>query len=118
MAYISAHDYQFPGRLLPVVLPFLGMLLHNMHNNHLGAWHVSDFLLKGYFHGKKAAEAALFAALPDGGVALRPGFIYGTRRVSGMPLPLGIVGAPLEAVWCLVEILPNTHTPAQHPYNT
>lgn len=33
-----------------------------------------------------------------GGVALRPGFIYGSRAVGGASLPLGLVGAPLKAV--------------------
>ena len=38
------------------------------------------------------------------GVILRPGFIYGTRRVGSMKLPLGVIGSPLEmvlAVWIL-----------------
>lgn len=29
---------------------------------------------------------------------LRPGFIYGTRTVGGMKLPLGVVGSPMEMV--------------------
>ena len=36
--------------------------------------------------------------LAAGGVALRPGFIYGSRAVGGMNLHLGWVGAPLKAV--------------------
>ena len=32
------------------------------------------------------------------GVILRPGFIYGTRRVGSMKLPLGVIGSPLEMV--------------------
>ena len=31
-------------------------------------------------------------------VILRPGFIYGTRRVGSMKLPLGVIGSPLEMV--------------------
>lgn len=31
-------------------------------------------------------------------VILRPGFIYGTRRVGNMKLPLGVIGSPLEMV--------------------
>lgn len=32
------------------------------------------------------------------GVILRPGFIYGDRRVGRMKVPLGVVGGPLEMV--------------------
>jgi len=32
------------------------------------------------------------------GVILRPGFIYGTRSVGSMKLPLGVIGSPLETV--------------------
>ena len=42
MAYISAHDYQFPGDLV---------------------------VMKGYFEGKRIAEAALTAKYPDGGAS-------------------------------------------------
>lgn len=31
-------------------------------------------------------------------VILRPGFIYGNRRVGNMELPLGVIGSPLEMV--------------------
>ena len=57
------------------------------------------FVLPGYFQGKAAAEEALFRLFPTGGVALRPGFIHGTRHVggAGLGLPLSAVGAPLEA---------------------
>jgi nucleoside-diphosphate-sugar epimerase len=57
------------------------------------------FVLPGYFGGKQAAEETLFRLFPTGGVALRPGFVYGTRHVgsAGLGLPLGAVGAPLEA---------------------
>lgn len=41
MAYISAHDYQFPGDLV---------------------------VMKGYFEGKRVAEAALTAKFPEGGM--------------------------------------------------
>lgn len=41
MAYISAHDYQFPGDLV---------------------------VMKGYFDGKRIAEAALTAKFPQGGM--------------------------------------------------
>lgn len=29
---------------------------------------------------------------------LRPGFIYGTRSVGSMKIPLGVIGSPLEMV--------------------
>lgn len=32
------------------------------------------------------------------GVILRPGFIYGTRQVGSMKIPLGLIGSPLEMV--------------------
>ena len=49
-------------------------------------------MLPGYFQGKKRAEEALALRYPQGGVALRPGFIYGTRNVSGVGIPLGAIG--------------------------
>lgn len=36
------------------------------------------------------------------GVILRPGFIYGTRQVGSMKLPLGVIGTPLEMVILLI----------------
>ncbi|KAK9816943.1 hypothetical protein WJX72_007264 [[Myrmecia] bisecta] len=65
--FISVHDYRFPG-----------------------------FFLSGYFQGKRKAENALAAKFPEGGVALRPGFIHGTRSVGSVGIPLGLVGTPLE----------------------
>ena len=81
-AFISVHDYGLPS-----------------------------FVLPGYFGGKKKAERALFRLFPGGtGVALRPGFVYGTRKVvpssssssssssaKAYSIPLGAVGAPLDA---------------------
>lgn len=63
----------------------------------LGAWGYgcADFVLKGYFNGKRAAEARMAQLFPSGGVALRPGFISGTRQVAGVGVPLQVVGAPL-----------------------
>lgn len=78
-AFISVHDYQFPG-----------------------GWHAKEFLLKGYFQGKRDAEAHLSRVFPDTGVALRPGFIYGSRHAGNVTLPLGVVGAPLAAALKLV----------------
>jgi hypothetical protein len=54
----------------------------------------AEFVLSGYFKGKRRAEEALKATFPTGGVAIRPGFIYGTRYVSGVGVPLGAIGTP------------------------
>ncbi|KAI3473027.1 hypothetical protein Pfo_030110 [Paulownia fortunei] len=59
---------------------------------------VVNYLLRGYYEGKRAAETELLTRFPYGGVILRPGFIYGTRRVGSMKLPLGVIGSPLEMV--------------------
>ncbi|XP_034229393.1 uncharacterized protein At1g32220, chloroplastic-like [Prunus dulcis] len=42
---------------------------------------VVNYLLRGYYKGKRAAETELLTKFPYGGVILRPGFIYGTRSV-------------------------------------
>ncbi|CAL8467766.1 g7304 [Coccomyxa elongata] len=68
-AFISVHDYGFPSAVLP-----------------------------GYFQGKKRAEETLALRFPQGGVALRPGFIYGTRNIGGLGIPLGAIGYPLDKV--------------------
>ena len=52
----------------------------------------ADWVLKGYVQGKRDAEARLAQLFPNSGVALRPGFIHGTRNVAGIPVPLQIVG--------------------------
>ncbi|XP_068638214.1 uncharacterized protein At1g32220, chloroplastic-like [Aristolochia californica] len=59
---------------------------------------VANYLLQGYYKGKKAAEAELVAKFPYGGVSLRPGFIHGTRRVGSMKLPISVIGTPLEMI--------------------
>ncbi|XP_022756303.1 uncharacterized protein At1g32220, chloroplastic-like [Durio zibethinus] len=59
---------------------------------------LANYLLQGYYEGKRAAETELLTKFPYGGVILRPGFIYGTRSVGRMKLPLGVVGSPLEMV--------------------
>jgi uncharacterized protein YbjT (DUF2867 family) len=68
-AFISVHDYRLP-----------------------------DFALPGYFKGKRYAEEVLFETFPTTGVALRPGFIHGTRYIGGLGVPLGAIGWPLEKV--------------------
>ncbi|KAD4384936.1 hypothetical protein R6Q59_010936 [Mikania micrantha] len=59
---------------------------------------VINYILQGYYDGKRAAETELFVRYPYGHVILRPGFIYGNRRVGNMELPLGVIGSPLETV--------------------
>ncbi|KDO21181.1 hypothetical protein SPRG_11040 [Saprolegnia parasitica CBS 223.65] len=44
--------------------------------------------LYGYFNGKQRVEDAIAAHFPTTGVCLRPGMIYGTRRVGNYLLPL------------------------------
>lgn len=70
-AFISAHDYKkFP-----------------------------QFLLRsGYFNGKRRAEAEISRLFKGRGTVLRPGMVYGTRRVGNWKLPLGLVGLPLELI--------------------
>uniref|UniRef100_A0A0R0JIR5 NAD(P)-binding domain-containing protein n=2 Tax=Glycine max TaxID=3847 RepID=A0A0R0JIR5_SOYBN len=53
---------------------------------------VVNDLLQGYNIGKRAAETELLNRFPFGGVILRPGFFYGTRRVGS---PLEMVLPPL-----------------------
>ena len=52
----------------------------------------AGFVLSGYFQGKRNAEHAMAEAYPDQGVCLRPGFIHGTRYVSGVGIPLSFIG--------------------------
>lgn len=65
--FVSAHDYNLPG-----------------------------FVLSGYFQGKRNAEHAMAEAYPQQGVCLRPGFIHGTRYVSGVGIPLSFIGLPMD----------------------
>lgn len=56
-----------------------------------------DFVLRGYFHGKRRAEQAVHDKFSDNGVVLRPGFIHGTRTVpvpavGDLHLPLWLLG--------------------------
>jgi len=54
--------------------------------------------MHGYFQGKCNAEKELLKYFPDGYVILRPGFIYGKRKVGAVELPLQLVGAPINFV--------------------
>ncbi|KAL6295902.1 hypothetical protein ACE6H2_004044 [Prunus campanulata] len=60
---------------------------------------VVNYLLRGYYEGKRAAETEILTKFPYGGVILRPGFIYGTRSVGSVKLPLGVIGSPLEMLF-------------------
>lgn len=56
-----------------------------------------DFLLRGYFQGKRRAEKAIQERYGENGIVLRPGFIHGTRSVSipavgDLHLPLWVLG--------------------------
>ncbi|KAI9118000.1 hypothetical protein K1719_010332 [Acacia pycnantha] len=59
---------------------------------------VANFLLQGYYEGKRATETEILTRFPYGGVILRPGFIYGTRSVGSMKIPLGAIGSPMEMI--------------------
>jgi len=58
-----------------------------------------ELVLGGYVRGKRLSEEALKKHFPAGGVALRPGVIYGNRVVShNLTLPLQYVFQPLEGL--------------------
>lgn len=60
-------------------------------------YNLPSFLLSsGYFTGKRKAESEVLSKYPTSGVVLRPGFIYGKRRVDGLEIPLDLIGEPLE----------------------
>ncbi|KAJ8754315.1 hypothetical protein K2173_002766 [Erythroxylum novogranatense] len=67
-------------------------------------YNLPSFLLSsGYFTGKRKAEAEVLAEYPNSGVVLRPGFIYGKRRVDGLEIPLDVIGEPVEKFLRSVE---------------
>ncbi|OVA02867.1 hypothetical protein BVC80_9095g61 [Macleaya cordata] len=60
-------------------------------------YNLPSFLLSsGYFTGKRKAESEVLSKYPNNGVVLRPGFIYGKKKVDGLEIPLDLVGEPLE----------------------
>ncbi|XP_074297765.1 uncharacterized protein At1g32220, chloroplastic-like [Silene latifolia] len=77
---------------------------------------VVNYLLQGYYEGKRAAETELLTKFPYGGVILRPGFIHGTRQVGSMKVPLGVIGSPLEMVFQYTK--PLTQIPLVGPLFT
>lgn len=60
-----------------------------------------EFFLRGYFNGKRRAEEAVLASFPEGGVVLRPSFVYGTRQAGGVSIPLWLAGKPMEQIFSL-----------------
>ncbi|GLT80602.1 hypothetical protein SLA2020_520330 [Shorea laevis] len=67
-------------------------------------YNLPSFLLQsGYFTGKRKAESEVLSKYPNSGVVLRPGFIYGKRRLDGVEIPLDLIGAPLERILQAVE---------------
>ncbi|KAG0484935.1 hypothetical protein HPP92_009014 [Vanilla planifolia] len=60
-------------------------------------YNLPSFLLSsGYFTGKRKAESEVLSKYPTSGVVLRPGFIYGKRKVDGFEVPLDLIGEPME----------------------
>ncbi|CAK9154378.1 unnamed protein product, partial [Ilex paraguariensis] len=76
---------------------------------------VANYLLQGYYEGKRAAETELLTKYPYGGIILRPGFIHGTRRVGSMKLPLSVIGSPLEMVNYVLRRFSNMQTTDSGP---
>lgn len=69
-------------------------------------YNLPQFLLdSGYFTGKRKAESEVLSKYPNSGVVLRPGFIYGKRRVDGFEIPLDLIGEPLEKILRATENL-------------
>lgn len=67
-------------------------------------YNIPSFLqTSGYFTGKRKAESEVLSKYPNSGVVLRPGFIYGKRKVNGYEIPLDLIGEPLERFLSAVE---------------
>ncbi|KAK9275788.1 hypothetical protein L1049_023057 [Liquidambar formosana] len=67
-------------------------------------YNLPSFLLSsGYFTGKRKAESEVLSKYPNSGVVLRPGFIYGRRRVDGFEIPLDLIGEPVERILSATE---------------
>ncbi|XP_074582963.1 uncharacterized protein At1g32220, chloroplastic-like [Curcuma longa] len=58
---------------------------------------VIDYFLQGYYDGQRMTEAAISSRFPNGGVILRPGYIYGKSE--------SIIFAPFEKVLQYAEPL-------------
>lgn len=81
VAVTAAKDYGIPK-----------FILISVHDYNLPSFVLSS----GYFTGKRKAESEVLSKYPTSGVVLRPGFIYGKRRVDGFEIPLDLIGEPLE----------------------
>ena len=57
-----------------------------------------EFILQGYFQGKKNSENELMKLYGKDGYVLKPSFIYGNRAVGSASIPLGLVGTPMELI--------------------
>ncbi|KAL4601834.1 hypothetical protein ACB092_10G010600 [Castanea dentata] len=79
----AAKDYGIPK-----------FILISVHDYNLPSFILST----GYFTGKRKAEAEVLSKYPNSGVVLRPGFIYGKRRVDGFEIPLDLIGEPVERI--------------------
>ncbi|XP_058772603.1 uncharacterized protein At1g32220, chloroplastic [Vicia villosa] len=67
-------------------------------------YNLPSFLLSsGYFTGKRKAESEVLSKFPNSGIVLRPGFIYGKRKVDGFEIPLDLVGEPAERILKAIE---------------
>lgn len=60
-------------------------------------------LQSGYFTGKRKAESEVLSKYPNSGVVLRPGLIYGKRKVDGFEIPLDLFGKPWEKLLYATE---------------
>lgn len=69
-------------------------ILISVHDYNLPSFILSN----GYFTGKRKAESEVLSKYPTSGVVLRPGFIYGKRKVDGFEIPLDIIGEPIEKI--------------------
>ncbi|BBH02795.1 Ribonuclease H-like superfamily protein [Prunus dulcis] len=88
VAVNAAKDYGVPK-----------FILISVHN-----YNLPPFLLSsGYFTGKRKAESEVLSKYPNSGIVLRPGFIYGKRRVDGFELPLDLIGEPVERIMSATE---------------
>ncbi|KAB5573835.1 hypothetical protein DKX38_001029 [Salix brachista] len=74
-------------------------ILISVHDYNLPSFVLSS----GYFSGKRKAESEVLSKYPNSGVVLRPGFIYGKRRVDGFEIPLDLIGQPAERILSAIE---------------
>ncbi|KAL7123613.1 hypothetical protein ACP275_01G116200 [Erythranthe tilingii] len=88
VAINSAKEYGIPK-----------FILISVHDYNLPSFMLST----GYFTGKRKAEAELLSKYPNSGVVLRPGFIYGKRKIDGYEIPLELIGEPLEKFLSAVQ---------------